>query len=374
MTEQQPQEEASVANTSQQKAKAEWWRFFIPTKNLFITPLLIDINIVLFIAMVISGGDFESFITPKAELLIQWGANYKAQTLNGEWWRLFTSIFEHIGIIHLAMNMYAFLFVGVLLEPRLGKAQFIAAYLVTGVMGGIASLWWHDEVLGAGASGAIFGMYGVFLALLTTNFIEKSQRKPLLTSIGIFVVYNLVYGMRSGIDNAAHVGGLLSGLVIGYIYFLASRSKQVQHKWIGVAVVLVAGTITAFVTLPKIKDPLGEFQNTMNKISGYEHEALQYYNLPENTTVDKKISFLNDTSLPAWDHAFNEILHLENIQLPKELAKRRELILTYITLRQGVARLTVSKLKENTTTYDDEINKDEKDINDLISQIENLSK
>src|SRR5689334_15201366 len=177
MTDRQPQEETNIPVTEQPKNKGTWWSLFVPTKRLYFTPLIVDINIVLFIAMVVLNGDFETLMSPKSDVLIQWGANYKPLTLNGEWWRLFTSMFEHIGIMHLVMNMYALLFVGILLEPKLGKALFIVAYIVTGVMSGIVSLWWHDTLLGAGASGAIFGMYGVFLALLTTNFIEKTQRK-----------------------------------------------------------------------------------------------------------------------------------------------------------------------------------------------------
>ena len=123
---------------------------------------------------------------------------------------MITNCFLHIGILHLAFKMYALIFIGVLLEPYLGKLRFAVAYLLTGVFASVASLYWHDHTVSAGASGAIFGMYGVFLAMLTTNLIPKSVRKGLLASIGLFVAYNLLYGLKGwGIDaNAAHIGGL----------------------------------------------------------------------------------------------------------------------------------------------------------------------
>jgi len=103
------------------------------------------------------------------------------------------------------MNMYALLYISLLLEPHLGRTRFLTVYLLTGLTASLASLWWHNLTISAGASGAIFGMYGVFLSMHTTNLIEKSARKALLTSIAVFVGYNILNGLKpnSGIDNAA---------------------------------------------------------------------------------------------------------------------------------------------------------------------------
>ncbi|MVM40287.1 rhomboid family intramembrane serine protease [Spirosoma sp. HMF3257] len=135
------------------------------------------------------------------------GANYSPLTLGGQPWRLLSSCFLHIGILHLVFNMYALVQIGPILEPLLGTRQFTIAYLTAGLMGSVVSLWWHDVLLGAGASGAIFGMYGVFLALLTTNWLDATVRRELLKSILTFVGFNLFIGMQSHIDNAAHIGG-----------------------------------------------------------------------------------------------------------------------------------------------------------------------
>ena len=193
-----------------------FFSIFKPTEGYFITPILINLNIGVFILMVIMG---VNFFLPDNNDLLKWGANFRPATLNGEWWRLFTCCFLHIGIIHLLLNMYALLYIGVLLESILGKTRFLVAYLVTGISASLASLMWYDLTISAGASGAIFGMYGVFLAMLTTNLIEKSARRTLITSIAVFVGYNLLNGAKGGVDNAAHIGGLISGLIVGYIYY-----------------------------------------------------------------------------------------------------------------------------------------------------------
>lgn len=196
---------------------------FIPKAGFTITPLLLDLNLFIFIMMGISG---VNLISPDQESLLRWGANFRPLTMDGQWWRLLTCCFLHIGIIHLLLNMYALLFIGYLLEPLLGSLKFIIAYLLCGIMASITSLWWHNLSISAGASGAIFGMYGVFLALLTTHLIEKSERKPMLISIGIFVAYNLLNGLNGNIDNAAHLGGFLSGFIIGYAIVPSLRGKR----------------------------------------------------------------------------------------------------------------------------------------------------
>ncbi len=196
---------------------------FKPTDKYYFTPILLNLNILIFLAMVVMG---VNAMTPDIHSLLQWGANYKPLTLKGQWWRLITSCFIHIGFIHLLLNMYALLFIGLMLEPLLGKTRFIVTYLLTGIIASSASIWWHDISVSAGASGAIFGMYGVFLALLTTSIVEKSTRRPLFISIAIYIVYNLVSGLKEGVDNEAHLGGILSGILFGYLMLPGLQKKK----------------------------------------------------------------------------------------------------------------------------------------------------
>jgi rhomboid protease GluP len=202
-----------------------FFSIFKPVEGYYITPILLNLNLAIFVAMVLSG---VHFFLPETESLVNWGANFKPVTLAGQWWRLLTCCFIHIGILHLLLNMYALLYIGLILEPYLGKTRFLAAYLLSGVAASMTSLWWHDLTVSAGASGAIFGMYGVFLAMLTTNLLDKSVKKALLTSIAVFISYNLMNGFKpnSGIDNAAHIGGLLSGLLIGYAFVPALKKHE----------------------------------------------------------------------------------------------------------------------------------------------------
>ena len=135
----------------------------------------------------------------------------------------------------------------------------------------------HEMTLSAGASGAIFGMYGVFLAMLTTNLIEKSTRKPLLTSIAIFVGYNLMYGMKGGIDNAAHIGGLVSGIIIGYSFYPGlTKSENRKLEFALPAILIIALLVFSSWEYRRIPNDMIEYQRGMKKFAWMERKALRF--------------------------------------------------------------------------------------------------
>ncbi|HTB52482.1 MAG TPA: rhomboid family intramembrane serine protease [Ferruginibacter sp.] len=199
---------------------------FKPKEGFYATPIIMYINTAVFIAMVCAGLGFLSFDTQD---LLKWGADYGPYTTNGQWWRLFTSIFVHAGFMHLFANMYGLLFVGIFLEPVLGKNKYAIAYVVTGIIASITSLYWHPATVSIGASGAVFGLYGVFIALLLLKVFPKGVGKAFLIFASVFIAYNLVIGLMSkGVDNAAHIGGLVSGFILG-LYLKSYLKDDVSY-------------------------------------------------------------------------------------------------------------------------------------------------
>ncbi|WP_413669728.1 rhomboid family intramembrane serine protease [Mucilaginibacter sp. Mucisp86] len=199
----------------------------VPRQGFFSTAIIIDLNLLLFIIMVCSGLGFINF---NAHDLLVWGGNFRPSVQTGQYWRLLTNMFLHGGIMHVLFNMYGLLFVGIFLEPLLGTGKYTVLYLLTGIIASITSIWWHPATVSVGASGAIFGMYGVFLALLTTNLFPPEFKKPFLINTAVFVGYNLLAGLSGGIDNAAHIGGLLSGLLFGYALYPSLKQKARQAE------------------------------------------------------------------------------------------------------------------------------------------------
>ena len=222
-----PLTEEEEAYLKEIEKKSSFISFFIPRKGFIATPILMDLNLLIFILMVAFG---VGILEPSTLALLKWGADFGPLTLTGDWWRAITCNFIHIGAFHLLMNMYAFMYVGLLLEGLIGSRRMFMSYLLTGLCSAVFSLYMHGETISAGASGAIFGLYGIFLAFLFFHRIAKEQRKALLTSILIFVGYNLVYGMKAGIDNAAHIGGLLSGFLLGIIYVCSYKFEKADAQ------------------------------------------------------------------------------------------------------------------------------------------------
>jgi len=199
----------------------------IPHKGYLFTPLLILANILVFVSMVLLGMDV---FTPSIEFLVQWGGNIRFLTMNGELWRLLTCTFVHFGIIHLVFNMLALLYVGSLLEKTIGKSKFIFAYLICGIIASISSLIVHENLVSVGASGAIFGIFGVLLSLLIfkKHVFPNISALRLFLYVFVFVLYNVLTGFgKSGIDNAAHVGGLFTGITIGIFYSVIIKRKVI---------------------------------------------------------------------------------------------------------------------------------------------------
>lgn len=204
------------------------------------TYLLVAINSVVFLAMVLNG---LNIWMPTPEQVLSWGGENTGLVLvYGEWWRIVTAMFIHVGIWHIAVNMWCLWNLGLLAEPLMGTVGVIAVYILTGAAGDLLSTlynwvlysgaWYkyHDVgyfPVGAGASGAIFGIAGALILLLKPQrlpMVPGREIRKLRRSVIFFAVINLVLGagifvgasaMHSGlnIDMSAHIGGLACGLL-----------------------------------------------------------------------------------------------------------------------------------------------------------------
>ncbi len=187
------------------------------SKRVITTPVLVGLNVLIFILMAIAGA---GIITAHPEVTIRWGSNFGPRTLTGQWWRLLTSTFIHFGLLHLIINMVALAQVGPIVERLYGSWRFLALYIFAGLFGETVSLLWHPTANGAGASGAIFGVIGGMLSFVLhpRNEVPKTVMQSIRGRTIPIVLVNLALGMLIlQIDNAAHVGGLFGGALIGIL-------------------------------------------------------------------------------------------------------------------------------------------------------------
>lgn len=191
-------------------------------KKPIITYTIIAICIILFAMMYLLGNGSTDTLT-----LINFGANYDLLTKEGEYYRLLTSMFLHIGILHLLCNMYSLYIIGKEVENLFGKWKFLIIYLLSGISGGILSLAFSHNTVSAGASGAIFGLLG---ALLYFGYYYRTYLGATIrSSIIPVIIINLVIGFLSpGIDNAAHIGGLIAGVLTSMMVGIPDKSTKTE--------------------------------------------------------------------------------------------------------------------------------------------------
>lgn len=201
-------------------------------KKPIVTYSLIFICILVFILMYVLGNGSKDNYT-----LLVFGANVDTLTKNGDYYRLFTSMFLHIGILHLLCNMYSLYIIGKEVENVFGKVKYLIIYLLSGIAGSILSLAFNHNTICAGASGAIFGLLG---ALLYFGYYYRTYLGVTLTrSIIPVIVLNLIIGFTSsGIDNAAHIGGLVDGILIAMAVGVPDKSNN-NNKINGIVLSLI---------------------------------------------------------------------------------------------------------------------------------------
>jgi len=223
-----------------------------------LTQVLFGANLALFLAMAlatyVATEDVNAVLTAitkgfSGQIRVHFGANFGPYTLSGDWWRLFTYMFLHAEAMHIFFNMWCLWDLGRLCESLYGRWTFAAIYVITGISGGLASIAWNPGVLSVGASGAVFGLAGALIAsfYLGEFSLPRAAISGTLRSLVIFAVFNLGFGLFGPIDNACHIGGLVSGLALGaLIARLAPQHDAPLRRATVVGVVALAVLTTGF--------------------------------------------------------------------------------------------------------------------------------
>jgi rhomboid protease GluP len=201
-----------------------------------------------------------SLTEPTIRQLLTWGANWGPLSLTTQPWRILVSNYLHIGIIHIALNMWCLWNLGALAEQIFDPWTYVLTYTACGIAGSIASLWWHPLVVGAGASGAIFGLAGALIAALYLGRlpIHPQAMKATLRSLLTFAGYNLFFGgVVAGIDNSAHIGGLITGLILGALLaWHLTEPRDVRNGWRNA--IFVAAILALFGAYTAVKQTRGK--------------------------------------------------------------------------------------------------------------------
>jgi membrane associated rhomboid family serine protease/antitoxin component YwqK of YwqJK toxin-antitoxin module len=304
---------------------------------------LIVLNTLVFIFIFLQAKTFREPLW--TQTLLQYGALFNPYTLDTQWYRLFTHQFLHGHLLHLAINMLALYNVGRVAEEEAGSVKLLAAYVLSGIGGALASLYWNLFIIGVGASGAIFGLFG-FSIVLNVHYSLRAgvSVKPIIINFVIFLAINLIFAQAMNVDNAAHFGGLLTGAIIGMFSVL----RKTTPRKLFIEYALVPLFVVLYFMLPRFQvDYLKVFAKVI------DIESLEKNLSQQNNATDADFLKLFKQQDLAWDTAL--MMLNSQKQVPEALQSDTFKLRHYIKLRDLEANHKITMLERESYIYYDSL-------------------
>ena len=241
----------------------KWRWLYYPTFTIVVT--IVELALLIW-SISIAGFDDPSLnwmLGPSAQTLVDIGGKWTPYILErGEWWRLISAMFLHAGIIHFITNMITQIFICAILELRYGTYIIAPVYILTGISGNLWSAIFVPGLVTVGASGALFGMVGMWTIEVIKHFRSLQYAWGTLISLIIFMLISFALGLLPYVDNYAHLGGYIAGLQLGILFVPNLKSNSNWKRYVGFSVRIFGGIfflatfITMFCVLYLIKEPV----------------------------------------------------------------------------------------------------------------------
>ncbi|MGQ7853998.1 rhomboid family intramembrane serine protease [Pedobacter sp. WC2501] len=311
---------------------------FFPQKGYTVTPIIVLLNTLYFLAIIFFSVVFiahlslktgnasqDDYIEEIKQLSLNFGVNQRNLVLDGQYWRLITYQFIHGSVSHLFFNMYALVYLGLMIENKLGWKKYLFIYLMSGVCGGLVSLIFHQEGVMMGASGAIMGLYGAFIALLINKSFERRATQALLAStliVSLLVLINGAFGKR--VDNAAHIGGFVSGFIFTYLLNYKWDKTFEVKTWARYAVsVLLFLMFFSGVLHFSPKYGTEEYRKLKDTFNGNLGSLNGIMNLKISLPKDVKLASIKEDGIIPMERNLAVIKQMQALNLKPEDAKER---------------------------------------------------
>jgi membrane associated rhomboid family serine protease len=350
----------------------------------WITSAVVFANVVIFVATALALKRLDLSAAPQ---MITWGANFAPLTLHGQWWRLLSALFLHGNIAHVFFNMWALWNVGRLTERLYGNWAFAFLYLACGVLSGLASIVWDPSRATIGASGAIFGIFAAVIVFSLHPRIRGAVKVPaaLWVSTLVFALYNLAAGFfYPGVDNAAHVGGVLSGVILGACLVrpldLKVRSRfPVKNMVVATVLATIAGVAAVWqatglgdqLTAPEryVRTHLWYVNGEVENLRKWQEIALQAGSGQlSNAALSERFQ---REIVPFWEDA-SARLKKDEAAVPADERQYASLAAEYSRLRLQWANAVVDGARGNQERFSDAAQY-EKDSDRVVAQSERVT-
>ncbi len=312
-----------------------------------VTHVIVAINVAAFVLTSLAGG---TWLGADNSVLIRFGANLAPLVTGGEPWRLLTAGFLHAGIIHIGFNMLVLLQGGRIVERLYGHAGFALLYLAALVCGSVASLWWRQDVVSVGASGAVFGVYGGLAAYLVVQraSVPAGLVQSLRSNTATFVVYALSFGLlMPGVDNAAHLGGLFGGALASAALaqpLSGTALRLASPRSLGGLALLAALCAALYSAVPDVSEAYrrhAQLDRTLEELRHEERRLIGNYQGLMRDLRGKRldaaagVARLRHDLIPGWKRQRDL---LDSVTFPDEAGeRRRSLLIRYVEARREAA-------------------------------------
>lgn len=335
--------------------------------SIWVTKTIIAINVLVFFAMLASGAGFWH---SSSDIQLLWGANFGPATQDGQWWRLASAMFLHFGVMHLVLNMWSLWDAGQFVERMYGRLRFVGIYFISGLSGNLLSLVMHgNSAVSGGASGAIFGIYGALMAYLWLEraTINLSEFRWLFWGASAFSVITIAMGfIVTGIDNSAHIGGLIAGCLtsIGLISKpVHSRENLWSNKLFSLAT-LVLAILMLIVNIPTPKYRWSDELLVRREMDAFsiQDQAINRSWLDiinegksGHVSLDLLAEDIDSSIVSPYEKSFEKLSRLpSNSALPS--AKELKQALQYIEQKKQESQLLANKIRNQPINQSGSIN------------------
>lgn len=353
-------EQENLAKTKETKQDItsfySFFSIFIPTKDYFITPILIYLNILYFLIMAFSGVHFFASV----QEVIDWGGNHGPLTTEDQAWRLLSACFVHFNFFHLVASCIALAYVGLLLESYLNKWAFLATYFFCGIIGNLISLYWDKDIVSAGASGAIFGLYGILFIVLISKALKT--RINIISTFPIFFLIILIVccSFINAINYAAAIGGFATGIVFGLAFSIFRKKRDYAMAFVtSTATIVVICLYFNFKKSQVYIYQVMEYEKKMQEFTDMEKMALEAYSVQYgnsyNENRESTLYLIKDRGIYYWNENITLLTEVDKLYLPKEIHQQNERFLEYCKLRISLYELAYKKISENSPAYDEKM-------------------
>jgi rhomboid protease GluP len=316
----------------------------VRTRWALVTPAVVGAFIVVFLLRVLGGGGLGD-----PTMLIEWGGSVGPRTTNGEWWRLGTALFLHVGVVHLIAEVAGLVQVGLLVERLVGRLALAVVYFCAGVLAGVWSLALHAVSIHVGAAGAIFGVYGLLMASLVLGLVQRSSLtvpvgvlKALWPGAAIFIVYHV---LTEGLVSEAMQVGLVTGFVSGLLMGGRLVSEKPPGRRVGAALAAAVAIVVVFAAplrgLADVTDDVARVKEVEERTAhSYDTEVDRF---KRGRVSAKELAAFADRIVAELQSIQAELVSLHNV--PSEHLLMVQKASEYLRLRQDSWRLRAEGLR-----------------------------